>query len=202
VRPCAIEVRVTATIPIASKAYAVTINPVAQTKRDARFDRADKRPLDLDEMRTYLRLIEKEQGMRGRCLRLHLLTGAQRIDQLVQLRWADVRADTITIYDAKGRPSQGARTHTVPLIRAAAREVQAMAREGDFVLSSTAGRKPISGTTLAGWATVAVDDAIDEFQFKRVRSGVETLLAARGVSREVRGHLQSHGLTGISGAAL
>ena len=194
---CAIDVRVTATIPIAFKAYAVTINPVAQTKRDARFDRADKRPLDLDEMRTYWRLIEKEQGMRGRCLRLHLLTGAQRIDQLVRLRWADVRADTITIYDAKGRPSQGARTHTVPLIRAAAREVQAFAREGDFVLSSTAGRKPISGTTLAGWAKAAVDDAIDEFQLKRVRSGVETLLAARGVSREVRGHLQSHGLTGI-----
>jgi hypothetical protein len=32
---------------------------------------------------------------------------------------------------------------------------------------------------------------------KRVRSGVETLLAANGVSREVRGHLQSHGLTGV-----
>ena len=32
---------------------------------------------------------------------------------------------------------------------------------------------------------------------KRIRSGVETLLAARGVNREVRGHLQSHGLTGV-----
>ena len=40
-------------------------------------------------------------------------------------------------------------------------------------------------------------DAIDGFQLKRVRSGVETLLAANRVSREIRGHVQSHGLTGI-----
>lgn len=194
---CAIDVRVTATIPVAFKVYSVTINPVAQTKRDARFDRADKRPLDLDEMRSYWRLIEKAPGLRGRCLRLHLLTGAQRIDQLVRLRWADVRADTITIYDAKGRPSQGPRTHKVPLTRAAARDLQAFERAGDFVLSTTEGRKPISGTTLAGWAQSVVGDSIDGFQLKRARSGVETLLAALGVSREVRGQLQSHGLSGV-----
>jgi hypothetical protein len=32
---------------------------------------------------------------------------------------------------------------------------------------------------------------------KRIRSGIETLLAAAGVPRDVRGHLQSHGLTGV-----
>ena len=51
--------------------------------------------------------------------------------------------------------------------------------------------------TLAGWAHALVGEAIDGFQLKRIRSGVETLLAANGVSREVRGHLQSHGLTGV-----
>jgi hypothetical protein len=30
-----------------------------------------------------------------------------------------------------------------------------------------------------------------------VRSGVETALASAKVSREVRGHLQSHGITGV-----
>jgi Flp pilus assembly protein TadB len=39
-------------------------------------------------------------------------------------------------------------------------------------------------------------DAIVDFTLKRVRSGVETLLAANRVSREIRGHLQSQ-LTGI-----
>ena len=59
---------------------------MAQTRRDARFDRADKRPLTADELRVYWQLVERLPGLRGRCLRLHLLTGGQRIEQLVRLR--------------------------------------------------------------------------------------------------------------------
>ena len=51
--------------------------------------------------------------------------------------------------------------------------------------------------THAGWAHDVVSDTIEAFQLKRIRAGIETLLAASGVSREVRGHLQSHGLTGV-----
>ena len=51
--------------------------------------------------------------------------------------------------------------------------------------------------TLAAWARDVVGDKIDGFQQKRIRSGIETLIAAQGISREVRGHLQSHGLTGV-----
>lgn len=194
---CAVDVRVTASIPVAFKAYAVQTNPAAQTRRDGRFDGADKRPLSADELRTYWQLIEKLPGLRGRCLRMHLLTGGQRIEQLVRLRWADVRADSITIHDTKGRPGRGPRAHTVPIIKAVLRDLQGFERVGDHVFSTTKGVKPISGTTLSGWAAQAVGDAIEGFQLKRVRSGVETLLAANRISREIRGHVQSHGLTGI-----
>ena len=194
---CAVDVRVTASIPVAFKAYAVQVNPVAQTRRDGRFDCADKRPLTTDEMRMYWKLIARLPGLPGRCLRLHLLTGGQRIEQLVRLRWADVRADSITIYDTKGRPGRGARTHTLPIVKAAARDLQSFERAGDHVFSTTKGIKPISGTTLSGWAAQVVGDAIEDFQLKRVRSGVETMLAANRISREIRGHLQSHGLMGI-----
>jgi integrase len=194
---CAIDVRVSASIPVAFKAYGVQSNSVALTKRDRQFDSADKRPLTIEEMRTYWRLIEKLPGLRGQCLRLHLLTGGQRIEQLVRLRWADVRADSITIYDAKGRPGQGPRAHTVPLTKSAARDLQAVQRVGDHAFSTTRGVKPISGTTLSGWAAQVVGDAIKDFQLKRVRSAVETRLAANRISREIRGHLQSHGLTGV-----
>jgi hypothetical protein len=54
---CAVDVRMTASIPVAFKAYDVRSNPVAQTRRDARFDRADKRPLTVDELRKYWRLL-------------------------------------------------------------------------------------------------------------------------------------------------
>jgi integrase len=142
-------------------------------------------------------LIEKLPGLRGRCVRLHLLTGGQRIEQLVRLRWADVRADAITIRDAKGRPGQGPRAHTVPITEGAARDLQALERVGGHVFSTTKGVKPISGTTLSGWAAQVAGDAIEGFQLNRVRSGVEALLAANRISRKIRGHVQSHGLTGI-----
>jgi integrase len=194
---CAIDVQVSASIPVAFKAYGVQSNPVALTRRDRQFDSADKRPLTTDELRAYWRLIEKLPGLRGRCLRLHLVTGGQRIEQLVRLRWADVRADSVTIYDGKGRPGQGARVHIVPITKCAVRDLQALERMGDHVFSTTNGIKPISGTTLSGWAARTVGDAIEGFQLKRVRSGVEALLAANRISREIRGHVQSHGLTGI-----
>lgn len=194
---CAMDVRVSASIPVAFKPYGVQSNPVALTKRDRQFDSADKRPLTIDELRAHWRLIEKLPGLRGRCLQLHLLTGGPRIEQLVRLRWAGVRADAITIHDAKGRPGQGARAHTVPITKGAGRDMQALERVGDHVFLTTKGVKSIFGTTLSGWAAQVVGDAIEGFQLKRVRSGVETLLAANRIGREIRGHVQSHGLTGI-----
>jgi len=46
----------------------------------------------------------------------------------------------------------------------------------------------------------AVAGQIKGFQAKRLRSGVETLLASLGVSQEVRGRLQSHGVSGVQSA--
>lgn len=51
--------------------------------------------------------------------------------------------------------------------------------------------------TLSDWAVKAARDAIDDFQAKRSRSGVETLLASAGVSQDIRGRLQSHGIGGV-----
>ena len=38
---------------------------------------------------------------------------------------------------------------------------------------------------------------IPEFQAKPISSGVETLLASQKVSKDVRGRLQSHGVSGV-----
>jgi integrase len=194
---CALDVRMVASIPMAFKAFAVSVNPVAQTRRSPQFDRADKRPFSTKELRTYWELVAERPGREAAVLRLHLLTGGQRIEQLVRLRWANVGEATVTLFDGKGRPGQGPRPHQIPLLQPARADLASLTREGEFVFSTTAGKKPISVRTLAGWAQALVGDAIEAFQLKRVRSGVETLLAAQGVSREVRGHLQSHGLTGV-----
>jgi integrase len=194
---CALDVRMVASIPLAFKAFSVAVNPVAQTRRSPQFDRADKRPFSVAELRTYWQLIAERPGREASALRLHLLTGGQRIEQFVRLRWADVGEVALTIFDEKGRPGQGPRPHQIPLLPQARVDLAAFKREGEFAISTTAGRKPISVRTLAGWAHGVVGDAIEGFQLKRIRSGIETLLAAQGVSREVRGHLQSHGLTGV-----
>ena len=130
-------------------------------------------------------------------LRLHLLTGGQRVHQFVKMRWLDTGADTFTIFDAKGRPGQGPRPHVLPLLPKAALVVQAFERQGEYVMTTTKGRRPIEATTVTGWARDTVGDEIEGFQLERIRSGVETLLAASGIGREIRGHLQSHGLTGV-----
>jgi integrase len=194
---CALDVRMVASIPMAFKAFAVSVNPVAQTRRSPQYDRADKRPFSMPELRMYWKLIEGCPGREAAALRLHLLTGGQRIEQFVRLRCADVGEAALTLFDGKGRPGQGPRPHQIPLVPQARVDLASLKREGEFAISTTAGRKAISVRTLAGWAQALVGDAIEGFQLKRIRSGVETLLAAQGVSREVRGHLQSHGLTGV-----
>ncbi len=172
-------------------------NPAAQTRRSPQFDRADKRPFSKAELQTYWKLIANRPGPEAAALRLHLLTGGQRVEQFVRLKWADVSDEAVTIFDAKGRPGQGPRAHQIPLLNLARTDLTQIKRQGEFAISTTAGKKPISVRTLAGWACDVVGDSIDGFQLKRIRSGVETLLAASGVSREVRGHLQSHGLSGV-----
>ena len=48
------------------------------------------------------------------------------------------------------------------------------------------------------WASLAAAEAgIESFQAKRLRSGVETLLARVKIPKDDRGRLQSHGITGV-----
>ena len=43
----------------------------------------------------------------------------------------------------------------------------------------------------------ASEGTIHGFKAKRLRSGVETLPAGAGMSKEVQGRLQSHGISGV-----
>ena len=84
-------------IPVAFKGFEVKHNPAAETKANTDANKADKNPLSGDEMRVYWGCIKDMGGIKGAALKLHLLTGGQRIQQLVRLKTADIAADTITI---------------------------------------------------------------------------------------------------------
>ena len=107
-------------VPVRFKSFNVRTNPAAATAAVAEENKPDKNPLSAKEMRTYWRIIKKTTGLKGAVLRLHLLTGGQRIEQLVRLRVANVTGGSITIFDGKGRPGRPPRAHPLPLLPEAA----------------------------------------------------------------------------------
>lgn len=184
-------------IPVAFKLYGITVNPVAETEPDEDANKPDKRPLSADDLRTYWSAIKPLAGFKGALLRLHLLTGGQRVEQLVNLQTSDVAPDSILLHDGKGRPGRPPRPHTVPLTKEAAKALATCAPAGLFALSTDGGETHVAATTLSDWAVDVAPGTIEGFQAKRIRSGVETLLASAGVSQEIRGRLQSHGISGV-----
>jgi integrase len=74
-------------------------------------------------------------------LSLHVLTGGQRIEQIVRLEWADLSDDALTIFDDKGRPRKGPRAHQIPLVKLARSDLALLKREGELAISTTAGKK-------------------------------------------------------------
>lgn len=184
-------------IPLSFKRFEIAANPVAETEPDESQNRAAKHPLTSTELATYWRVIERKDGFKGALLRLHFLTGGQRIEQLVNLRTVDVQNNLIVLHDGKGRPGRPPRAHTVPLLREAKKALAECDPTGQFALSTDGGITHVAATTLSDWAVETVGLAVADFQAKRLRSGIETLLASIGVSQDVRGRLQSHGIGGV-----
>lgn len=190
--------RTDGSIPSSFKAYKIRSNPAVETRVIKSGKRPVVRALKTDQLRAYWRIIKDVPGVRGDMLRVHLLTGGQRLDQLVRLTVADVEDDVITIHDSKGKPGEGPRPHLLPLIPLAAQALHnCVATQGEFAFTTDNGRTHVSGETLSGWSIDTVNNKIAGFQPKQIRSGVETLLSAAGVPKEVRGRLQSHGISGV-----
>lgn len=190
------------------RALRITTNPAAVLSSIKDANRARDRALSLAEIRAYWRRIVELPSPSGPLLRFHLLTGAQRCEQLTRATRADLNTDerTMTLWDRKGRRRKP-RRHDVPLIPAAVAALEAMAtpRAGPHLFTIT------NGTTGAAHSSVAlrvreVAAAMDEageldadkgrFTVGDVRRTVETVLA-RHVSSDVRAQLQSHGLGGV-----
>jgi integrase len=188
--------RTKASIPVAFKSFNVRSNPASDTEPDESANKPDKNPLSAEEMRIYWRALRNIEGFPGALLRLHLLTGGQRLEQLVQLQTADVMDDSILLYDGKGRPGKLARPHQVPLTHEATVALIECEPKGQFALSTDGGITHVSAATLSEWAMQAGSE-IEGFKTKRIRSGVETLLASARISEEHRGRLQSHGISGV-----
>ena len=166
-----------------------------------------ERALTLAELRAYWRRIESMPGPSGGLLRFHLLTGAQRIEQLARLKVDDIDPDTKAIHlrDGKGR-RKTPRIHVVPLLASAEAAIVAMApnRAGPAIFTVTGGASGAAYSTVLHRVREVVAAMRDAGELERgaftvgdLRRTVETRLAADGVGTEVRAQLQSHGLGGV-----
>ena len=199
----------------AFKDLGVHTNPLAELtteregKKDARTARDAKAEfhwtLTQPELATYWQRIEAMATSRGALLRLHLLTGGQRREQLVRLERADFDAanNVITLWDGKGRRNE-AREHLLPLLPEARAAIDAMAGvDGVYLCSFTAGNEPVSAAQLddvmgsVAAAMVAAGEIARAVTPGAIRRTVETLLGQAGVFKEIRAQLQSHGLHGV-----
>ncbi|MDO8776701.1 MAG: integrase [Burkholderiaceae bacterium] len=186
-----------ASIPASFKAFKIAYNPVSDTDPDTSANKADKNPLTVEEMMIYWSCIKAISGLKGAVLRLHLLTGGLRIRQLMLLKTSDIDKDTMTLFDIKGRPGGEPRPYTTPLLSLAKEALEECCPTENYAISTDGGKTHLAATTFSRWACDAVGTQIANFNAKRIRSGVETLLAKYKFSEDLRGRLQSHGMGGV-----
>ena len=197
-----------------SRGFGLTTNPAAAvpaTSMAAAFNKAGDRTLSRDELRHYLAYITALPGMTGLALRLQLMAGGQRVQQVLRLKRADVGDGVIKLYDPKGRRTQ-ARTHVLPMIDELAEIVaeldelslkDADKNPDDWLFSGRSGAAMVAETPSA--AVLAISDtmvhlgqASKPFRGGDIRRTCETMLAETlGISRDTRAQLLSHGLTGV-----
>src|SRR5574337_62731 len=153
-----------------------------------------KRALSVAELAAYWKRIKAMTGAHGALLRFHLLTGAQRCEQLARLTAPrfDRDAGTVTILDGKGRRTQ-LREHVVPLLPDAITALDGMAGDaGPHLFSLDAGKYGAGyhavRSLVAGVAAAMVEagEVAATFTPGELRITVETRLAAVGVPRETR----------------
>lgn len=202
----AIRAKQDAAAPHALRALNLSRNP-AQDLSTVDSGTPREHALSLSELRAYWRRISGMTDARGAMLRFHLLLGAQRISQMARMVTADVDLDhnSVRILDIKGRRKRP-RVHVVPLIEQSLADLVTMHGEklGDFVFTITDGSEPVTYDIFRGTLDRVVDEMVAAgeldgrgFTPGDLRRTVETRLAAAGFSEEVRGHVQSHGLSGV-----
>ena len=188
--------------------FDVETNPVASTASLSQFNKAKDRALSELELHNLWKRIHLDDSSAGLVMRLALLTGGQRCEQLLRIKIDDVNLDdgTIKLLDQKGRRITP-RVHILALgflgVDYVKRLVERTKMLGCVWLFSSDGKKPVTASTVGKGASalsvamVAAGEADSAFQFADFRRSIETVLARYGISKEIRAQLQSHGLGGI-----
>lgn len=202
-----------ASLPQEFIGFAVSINPVSIIPAKSGVT-PGTRNLSRIEVKKYL-LELMGDNLTNRVLILHLLSGGQRLTQLLRARVNDFDPieGTLRLWDGKGK-RQAPREHVIPLAPLGVELCQSLMSEAlnQAVKISNSSGKIITnpslylsknGATMAATTPgkrvveIATSIEVEAFDLRDIRRTVETMLAGLGVSRDIRAQLLSHGLSGV-----
>lgn len=180
--------------------YSIEANPVVLTERVREFEAVRDRTLTRNELKTLLLALDEIESARPQvttAIRLAIMLGGQRPQQLLRVKRSDVDLDAkmLKILDPKGRRTQ-ARIHTLPILPQTLpyfKTLLAYTPDAEFLFTND-GKRPVSIDTLSSAVTQISEGA---YQLRDLRRTSETMLAALGISKDLRAQIQSHGLGGV-----
>jgi integrase len=185
------------------EAFGVTKNPMSAIRPVDGSGNTRQLTLTAGELQAFFLDLEHLGDLQAQILRFYLLTGCQRLAQLVQVRASDVRDGVFTLMDRKGGRFVP-RPHSLPLIPPA-REITQRLLTGNhgYLLSLDGGKTPVHPSTVYRWVRQRADllaargEVLSSFSPGDLRRSAETRLAEAGITSDIRSQLLSHGVTGV-----
>ena len=177
-------------------------NPVTLIAQISAGRQTPERVLTLSELRQLWRALEGLKTPAGAILRFYMLTGGQRIAQLLRARCEDLVDGGVMLHDRKGRRAVP-RPHLVPIIDSARRALEEVPAGGLYLLKLRRDAAAPHHATLYRHLQ-SVSKGLEKegraqggINFAAIRRTIETQLAAAAVPAIVRAQLQSHDLNGM-----
>ena len=196
------------TAPESLMGFGIESNPCDALPSLAQFNNPGNRTLTIDEMRLYLVAVDALPMMTRSALLLSLYLGGQRPTQLLRVTPADVDlhddGGQIRLHDGKGA-RQTPRLHALPLCGASRQIVVDLLEvnaESKYLISNSKDTHVTVETMSTAVnqisaALVKAKKVKSVFKMSDIRRTCETMLAALGISKDVRAQILSHGLGGV-----
>lgn len=188
--------------------FGIESNPCEALPPMSQFNKVGDRTLTEEELRLYIEGLEFFPLMTRRAMLLSLYLGGQRPSQLLRVTPADVDinddAGEIRIRDGKGA-RKNPRLHVLPLVSAAREIVKSLLEingNSAFLFCNVQDthmrvETMSSATSMISTALMECERIKAPFKLSDIRRTCETMLAAMGISKDVRAQLLSHGLGGV-----
>lgn len=187
----------------AAAGFGLTSNPAAAVPvadMALEFNKAGNRTLSPDELRAYLEHVGALPSLVTRAaLQLQVVSGGQRVQQLLRLTWEDVDVKSFTLWDPKGRRAQP-RAHVLPIVQEVQEIFEALRElNPDGLLFGALAPETLSvAVNEISTDMYGIEGDADHFRGGDIRRTVETLLAEKlRLGKDDRAQLLSHGIGGV-----